>query len=120
MEGKSFDLARLVSVTDANDHGLIHPVQAVSLINSKIYPWRLADIQFKDSGVGLVMALRIIDISKKGVLREDENGIIKHTKGADITFPLSSAVLPKREEIELLIETIRQEFNITSGVKIMR
>ena len=108
-----------ISVRDANNHNYVHPSQFIGKINNCLYPWRMVDIGFENSNTGkMIMNCRLIDMSKMGATRVNEmTNEEEYAYGIEVSFPLMG-LLPTKDELEIFLETIRQDLGIAGKCKI--
>lgn len=108
-----------ITIKDANDHDYIHPMQFVGKLNSCLAPWKIVDMDFKPSASGrIIMHCRFIDMHKYGATRINEITKEKeHANGIEVSLPLNG-LLPTADELEVLLEAIRQDLGIAGIAKI--
>ncbi len=108
-----------ISIREANKHNYLHPMQFVGKINNCLSPWKLVDMDFKNNETGqMIMKCRILDTKRLGATRiNDFTGESEEAKGIEVSFPLTG-LLPTSDELELFIETIRQDLGIVGKNKI--
>jgi len=109
-----------ISVGDASDHGYLHPTHFVGKINNCLSPWQLVDMDFKPAPSGkMVMTCYLVDFSKNGATRTNEQTQDKEeAMGIAVSLPLFG-LLPTADELEVFLETVRQDLGIAGKTKII-
>jgi len=109
-----------ISVKDANQHDYIHPMQFVGKINNCLSPWVMADFKFNQGASGkVIMSVMLVDKKRQGASRiNTETGDKEYAYGIKIDVPLQG-LLPTKDELELFIESVRQDLGIAGTSKII-
>jgi len=108
-----------ITVDDANAHNYLHPMQFIGKLNNCLKPWKIVDLDFKPSASGkMVMSCAFIDMNKYGATRTNEITKEKeHANGIVVSLPING-LLPTADELEILLESIRQDLGIAGRSKI--
>lgn len=108
-----------LTVNDANDHNYIHPIQFIEMVNAHLDPWRIMDFEFKNAKSGkMVLHVDLVDRRKQGATRIDPvTGMKEEVRGIRVDFPLNK-VLPTKDEINILIESVKQDLGLKGSPKI--
>lgn len=109
-----------ISDGDALDHGLLKAKHCIGKINSRIHPYVVADIQLGNRPSGeRVVCFAIIHKQGKSRTRTDRlTGESEQVRGIYIATPIVD-ILPNEAEIDLIIESIRQDLDICGATKII-
>ncbi len=109
-----------ISNRDALEHNYMHPRQFFGKLNNCLRPWVVCAFDMKNDASGaMVMYLHIIDVTGLGAtIQNPVDGRNECVKALAFDMKLNG-ILPTVDELNILLETIRQTLGIKGTAKII-